>query len=1031
MKKFLLIVAMLTLVPLGNLMAQDRTISGTVKDASTGETLPGVNVLEVGTSNGVVTDLDGNYNISVRDGATLRFSFIGYSVQTVEVGARSVIDVSLSEDIAQLSEVVVVGYGQIEARDATGAVDRVSAEEFNGGVIASPEELIQGKSAGVQITSASGEPGAGVNIRIRGTSSVRNGNNPLFVVDGIPLSGDNTTAGGLDVGSGTSSPRNPLNFLNPNDIESIDILKDASATAIYGARGANGVVLITTKSGKGAEKSITYNASVSVAAAANRFDLLDREKYLANLSDFGADPNELDFGSDTDWQDEITRTAVSTKHDISYADGYKTGNYRISAGYQNMQGVVENSKMERYNARLNFNQNFFDNKLHFNTQMTFSRVNDLAPPITNNAGFEGDLLGAAYIANPTLPADADNQISGLRNPLSMLKYNLDEAQTDRALINLSLDYDITDDLNFKVNGGFDNSSSTRNQVVSPELRIATIFEQGQAGISNLETSSNLFEALLSYDKKFGNGKLSALAGYSYQVFNNEGNTLQGFGFDTNDMNEMVSLLESSANTIRGAISGDYQQFGYQPDASDDRDEFFVNRLGDDPSTEQITARPNVPVNAVAENIFASKDELQSFFGRVNYDLMDKYLFTATIRADGSTKFGGNNKYGIFPSLAFAWRVSDEAFIPQAFSDLKFRVGYGITGNQEIPHNLHQRRQRYSDISFNDGGEIVTPGLSTIAFNNPDLKWEETAQTNIGVDFGFINGRLSGSLDFYNKNTTDLLIQVSSAQPAPQPFTWFNLDAEVINKGVELALNYVIIDNADFSWDFGVNLAYNENMVENYVGSINTGEITGQGLTGAFAQRIAGGQPLFAYFLRDFQGYDENGIAVYNDGDFQQFLGKSPIPKYNLGINTSARYKNWDMNIYLNGQYGHYIYNNTANAFFTAGAYGNGRNVTEDVLTSGESPANAPDVSTRFLEKGDYLRLQNLAIGYNFDLTGDNFIKAVRLSANAQNLFVFTDYTGLDPEVNTNKSLNDVPSLGIDYTSFPRPRTLTVGLNVTF
>jgi len=1025
MKHFLLIIASVCWVSLGSLYAQDRTITGSVTDSETGEGLPGVNVLVVGTSNGATTDFDGNFKLSISGDVSLKISYIGYKTQTIKVGNKSVVNVELEEDVEQLSEVVVVGYGQVEAKDATGAVERVTSKEFNGGVIASPEQLIQGKSAGVQITSASGEPGAGVNIRIRGTSSVRNGNNPLFVVDGIPLTGDDVTAGGLDIGSGTSSPRNPLNFLNPNDIESMDILKDASATAIYGARGANGVVLITTKSGKGLQNNISYNTSVSVASAANRFDLLNREEYLGSLSEYGADPSELDFGADTDWQDEITRTAISHKHDISYANGYETGSYRVSAGYENQQGVIENSSMERLNARLNFNQSFLNDKLNFSTQITLSRINDVAPPITNNAGFEGDLLGAAYIANPTFPADPTNQVGGFRNPLSMLEYNLDEAQTDRALINLSLDYDITEDLNFRINGGFDNANSVRNQAASPELLAGNILDNGRGGIATIETSSNLFEALLTYDKKIGEGNLNILGGYSYQEFNRSGNTLQGFGFNTNDMNQMISDLETAGGAVRGSISGDYQQFGYDPG----NDQFFVNRL--EAGSEDLGARPTIPVGKVIENRFAQIDELQSFFGRVNYNVLDKYLFTATIRTDGSTRFGGENKYGVFPSAAFAWRVSDESFIPDSFHNLKFRLGYGVTGNQEIPHNLHQRRQNYGDIGFNDGGDIIRPGLTTVAFDNPDLRWEETAMTNVGIDYGFLNGRLSGTFDLYRKNTTDLLIQVTSAQPAPQPFTWFNLPANVVNQGIELSMDYIIVDNADFSWDFGFNVSYNNNQVNDYEGSIDTGEISGQGLTGAFAQRITGGQPLFAYYLRDFAGYNENGIAQYNDGDFQQFLGFSPIPLYNTGINTTVNYKNWDLSIYMNGQFGHYIYNNTANAFFTAGAYGNGRNVTMDVLESEEAPINAPDVSTRFLEKGDFLRLQNLSLGYNFDLSGNTFVKSLRMYANAQNLFVLTSYSGLDPEVNVNKSLNGVPSLGIDYTSFPRPRTLTVGLNVTF
>ncbi len=1026
MKNFLLIVIMLAFIPLGEVMAQNRTISGTVIDGSSGESLPGVNVLEMGTSNGVVTDLDGNYKISVPNDATLRFSFIGYSNQNVAINGRSVVDVSLNEDIAQLSEVIVVGYGQIEARDATGAVERVSSKDFNAGVISSPEQLIQGKSAGVQITSASGEPGAGVNIRIRGTSSVRNGNNPLFVVDGIPLSGGDVTSGGADLGSGTSSSKNPLNFLNPNDIESIDILKDASATAIYGSRGANGVILITTKGGTAGQKNIEYNASVSFARPANRYDVLNANEYLAALPQYGVDPAELDNGSSTDWQDEISRLAISTKHDVAYSSGHKSGNYRVSAGYENQQGVIRNSAMERLNARLNLSQRFLNDKLTFSTQITLSRVNDLAPPITDNVGFEGDLLGAAYLGNPTLEANPTVQPAGFRNPLAMLEYNLDEAQTDRVLINASLDYDITKELNFRINGGWDDANSTRSQMVSPELNIGNTAGNGQGSVSNLETGTQIFEAILNFDKKVGQGNFSALAGYSYQKFERSGNTLLGFGFQgVSDMNQMINNLNSSGDAIRARIAGSYQQFGL------DSDGLFVNRLFPDIQTDEFTTDlPSTSVDAIGENIFAEVDELQSYFGRLNYNLMDKYLFTATVRADGSSRFGGNNKYGVFPSGAFAWRISDESFTPSLFYDLKLRVGYGITGNQEIPHNLHQQRQRYGDLAVGNTN-IQTPGTSFVAYRNPDLSWEQTSQTNIGLDFGFNKGRLNGTIDYYYKNTTDLLIQVNSAQPAATPFTWQNLDANVINQGVELSLDYVVIDNSDFTWNAGFNVSYNKNIVQNYEGQLNTGAITGQGLTGAFAQQIINNQPLFAYYMSVFEGYDDEGLAIEENNGIPQLVDKSPIPVWNFGINTSARYKNFDFSLYMNGQGGHYLYNNTENGYFTAGAIGNGRNVTKNVVDSDESQSNTATVSTRFLQKGDFLRLQNLSVGYNFNLDGNNFVKGMRLSANAQNLFVLTGYNGIDPEINTNKTLNGVPSLGIEYTAFPRPRTLTLGLNVTF
>ena len=1029
MRHFILIIASVCWFSLGSLYAQDRTVSGTVTDSKTGEGLPGVNVLVVGTSDGVTTDFDGNYKLSVSGEASLKFSYIGYKPQTIQVGSKSVIDVKLQEDVEQLSEVVVVGYGQVEAKDATGAVERVTSKEFNGGVIASPEQLIQGKSAGVQITSASGEPGAGVNIRIRGSSSVRNGNNPLFVVDGVPLAGNDVTAGGPDGGLGTSSPRNPLNFLNPNDIESMDILKDASATAIYGARGANGVVLITTKSGKGLGKTLSYDASVSVAAPANNYDLLNREQYLQGVEEFGGDTQVLTFqNADTDWQDEIFRTAISNKHDIAYGDSYETGNYRASIGYEKQNGIVENASLERFNARLNWNQRLFNDKLNLNTSANVSRVNDSFAPITNNAGFQGDLLGAAIIAPPTIDPNANDTLStGYLKPNRLLEYNQDLAETNRALINFSADYDITDELNFKINAGIDYSTSTRNTATSRELIIDTrgITGNGRASSVDISNNNQLFEALLNYNAKVGEGNLDLLGGYSYQSFLYLGTTLSGFGYNTDDLDQMVDQTIQAGNTVRGAINGDYQQFGYNPENGT----FFTNQFGDAPS---LGNPGSIPVDAIVEDNYGNFNELQSFFARANYNLMDKYLFTATIRADGSTRFGGDNKYGVFPSAAFAWRISDEDFASDAFDNLKLRLGYGVTGNQEIPHNLHTRRDSFDDIDINSNdGSIVQPGTSPVAFENPGLRWEQTSQYNAGLDFGFLNNRLTGSVDYYYKNTEDLLIQIISPQPAATDFFWTNLDANVINQGFELMMDYVAIDNEDLTWNVGFNVSRNDNKVRN-LGAFffNTGNVYGPGLSGAFAQQIANNQPLFAYYMPIADGFDEEGINnVVSDGDV--LTGQFPIPVWNFGINTTFTYKNFDAALYLNGQGGHHIYNNTANAFFNAGSLGSGRNVTSNVLESGEDPANTPIVSTNYLEKANFLRVQNLSIGYNFGLEENSFIKSMRISANAQNLFVFTNYSGIDPEVSNTAARNGIPSFGIDYTPFPRPRTLTLGLNVTF
>ncbi|MFW5759909.1 MAG: SusC/RagA family TonB-linked outer membrane protein, partial [Cyclobacteriaceae bacterium] len=431
---------------------QESTVTGTVTAAEDGASIPGVNIVVKGTSTGTTTDIDGSYSVQVPENAVLVFSFVGYRTEEVEVNNRSIINVAMQSDVSQLSEVVVIGYGQQEVRDATGSVASVKAKDFNQGVISSPEQLIQGKAAGVQITTASGEPGAGVNIRIRGSSSVRGGNNPLFVVDGVPLSGDNISAGSADIGRGSGSARNPLNFLNPNDIESIDILKDASATAIYGSRGANGVVLITTKSGKGSAERIEYNSNVSFAEMANRFNLLDREQFLSGAEALGVNTSEIDFGANTDWQDQISRISVSHRHDISYANAFETGDYRASISYDNQQGVIKNSVMERISARLNGSKSFFNDRLNLTAQLTLARVNDMVPPITENAGFEGDLLGATYMANPTWPADPTNQPSNTNaNPLSLLEYTLDQTATNRALLNFTAEYKLLPTLSFKVN----------------------------------------------------------------------------------------------------------------------------------------------------------------------------------------------------------------------------------------------------------------------------------------------------------------------------------------------------------------------------------------------------------------------------------------------------------------------------------------------------------------------------------------------------------------------------------------------------
>jgi iron complex outermembrane receptor protein len=1012
-------------------VAFSQTISGTV----TGDEgpLPGVNVIVKGTSNGTSTDFDGNYSIDgVASGAVLEFSSLGYVTQEVTISDQSTIDIFLETDSEALDEVVIIGYGTTTVKDATGAVSSVSSDDFNGGAIASAEQLIQGKVAGVQTVQSSGEPGAGIAIRIRGTSSIRSNNDPLYVVDGVPLSGA-APPEGPNVGFGTSVSSNPLSFLNPNDIESMSVLKDASATAIYGSRGANGVVIITTKSGKGRQGGqFEFNTGLSYSTPANSYNLLNAEEFLDAVEQFGGSRTEQDFGNDTDWQDVVTRSSFSHDTNLSYNYNYNTGSIRGTFGYQDLQGVLEHSGLKRISGRINWYQRLLDDRLNLSLQSTISTVDEEQPPLSGSAGYRGDLLGAAYSANPTWANDPDEVIGGQVNPANMLAYVKSVTQTQRILLNFSADYEITDGLVGKITLGYDRSNSERNTNTSKLAKNQELGSQdnGLGAFTDAEASSKLMELTLTWDKDWDNSKLNLLAGYSFQDFHNEGNNAQGWGYSTESMDQMARDLRGTVGDVERLLRGtSYQQFGY----SEGGNNSFVNRLFPNPSSEPLTGYTPSNIRTFWSDYYDYTDELQSFFARGNYTLMDKYLFTATVRVDGSSRFGSDNQYGVFPSAAFAWKINEENFIGDNISTLKARLSWGITGNQEgLGYGNFIRRERFSGPDIGDGGDLPTPGTSAVAFANPDLKWEETTSFGAGIDFGLAADRLTATLDVYYSETNDLLLRIEAAQPSPQPFFFQNLDAVVINQGIEFSIKYDFFDTEDFHWDAGFNISYNENEMKDFAGQIPAGTIRGQGLSGAYAQILAEDQPLFSYYLREFEGFDENGQPI---GDNQTFVGKSALPTTNYGFNMNFNYKNWDLNTFFTGQAGGYIYNNTKNAFFTAGAINNARNVTPDVLTSGEAGNAEAAVSTRFLEKGDFFRFQNLTLGYNFDLKDSSGIDKLRLSLNAQNIFVITDYSGLDPELSTNPGsgdlLNNLPTAGIDYTSYPRPRVFTLGINLVF
>ena len=1013
LKKPLLIVMLL----IGSLTF-GQSIKGVVTDAD--GSLPGVSITIKGTTTGVQTDFDGNYAINASQGDVLVFSYLGYTTEERSVGSQNVINVTMVQDRSELDEIVIIGYGSTTIKDATGAVASVKAGDFNQGVISSPEQLIQGKTAGVQIASASGEPGAGIAIRIRGSNSIRSNNNPLFVVDGIPLSDESTVPSSGGVVDGGDSARNPLSFINSSDIESISVLKDASATAIYGSRGSNGVIIITTKSGKNSRGGVfEFSSNLSFSDPANRYDLFNADQYRSNFTTVTGNqvPTFDDAGGNTDWQNVIMRSTVSSNTNFTYSNSYDKGNLRASFSYADQNGILEKSGQERISGRINATQFFLEDKLKLNVQSSFARVNDEVPLVSGGAGASGNIIGAAYAALPTWPNDSNFFLEGNRlNPANMLANYDATTETDRLLLNASLEYSITDNLTAKVNLGYDTSDSNASSLVTGEYNNSgRITGNGQASYNTLEVTSNLVEFTMNYNKDFENSNLDATLGSSFQDFRRQGFSSQGWGIGG------ASSLASITSELQSGVSGSYQQFGYDSNSS------FVNRLSPFNNSDVLSAGSSF--SSLWLDAFDNTDELQSFFGRVNYSLNEKYLFTATVRADGSSRFGTNSKYGFFPSAAFAWKLSEEDFVGENISTLKLRTSAGITGNQGgLGYANYLKRQRFSSPGINDNGTINRPGLTTVAVQNPDLKWESTLDLNVGLDFGFNSDKLRGAIDLYRKETSDLLFRQSAAAPAFDPFVFKNLeDGKVINQGVEFSLGYELVEteNSSFSVDF--NIAYNKNTVEGLRGATaDFGALNGPGLTGAFAQRLGEGMSLFSYYMAE---YSEDATGTPNfSADTKDFVGKDALPDINTGLSLNFKSGNFDASAYFSGQFGFYVYNNTANAFLNRPTFATSRNGTTTGLTN-----TSQEVSTLYLEKGDFIRLQNLSFGYNVPLKEKGSLKSMRLSLNGQNLFIITDYSGLDPEVSsaTGDLGSGIPSAGIDYTSFPRPRTITFGISAKF
>jgi TonB-linked SusC/RagA family outer membrane protein len=992
---------LLLLFVLSNLVvkAQTGSITGKVLDESN-LPLPGAVISIEGTTLATQTDLNGNFRISkIQNGnVTVTSRFIGYTLQkkTISISgtdASQILNFNLVPDSKNLEEVVVIGYGAVKKKDLTGAVTVVTAKDFQKGNIVSPEQLIAGKVAGVQITSNGGAPGSGSTIRIRGGASLNASNDPLIVIDGIPIT-DGTKNDGK---SGLAGAGNPLSLINPNDIETFTVLKDASATAIYGSRASNGVIIITTKKGTTGAPTINFSSQVSSSNLSKHIDVLSASElrnYVNNNPNSTADQKNLLGQANTDWQNQIYRSATSFDNNLSIAGALKKVPYRVSVGYLDQQGVLINDKLSRTSGSISLSPKLLDNNLKIDLNLKGS----LSQSSFANTG----AVGAALAFDPTQPVkvgDANSPYGGYfeyvtsgtpnpnapRNPLALIQQKQDNSNANRSFGNLQIDYTMPflPALRANLNLGYDIATGKGNTFV-PAFAAQSFGTQGSRTQYLQNVNNKIGEFYLNYNKDLKSIKsnINVTTGYGY--------------YDNRTKNTNFANLRADNSILIGSI-------------------------------------PLSPYNIPRNN-------LQSYYGRMIYTYDNKYILSASLRTDGSSRFSPENRWGVFPSGSLTWRVQQESFLRdvQALSDLKLRLSYGITGNQDGIANYSYLP--YYAISSNESqyqiGNQFYNMYSPIAYDK-NIKWEETATTNLGLDYGFLNNRITGSIDAYIKNTKDLLATI----PIPVGSNFSNLlltnVGNIRNRGLEFSINAEPIKTKDYSWSVGFNATFNDSKINNLTSApdpnfnILVGGITGG--TGQTVQTQSVGYNPFAFYVYK-QVYNKEGKpleGVYADlngdgkitpeGDLYRY--KSPAPTAILGFNTQFDYKKWNISTVLRANFGNYMYNNVAanlgvqrNVLNPGGYIGN---TTHEIFKSGF--VNNQYLSDYYVQNASFLRMDNLSIGY----TVGNIIKGsksnLRLNINCQNVFVVTKYTGLDPEVNG----------GIDYTLYPRPRTYTFGLNLNF
>lgn len=953
-----------------------RTVTGTLTDAASGDPLIGAYIIATGTDKGTVADFDGKYSLEVPAGVeSLTVSYTGYANQVVAINGRSVVDIAMQAG-TQLEEVVVIGYGTVKREDATGSVETVSARDFNKGAITSAQELVSGKVAGVQITT-DGSPGGGAQIRIRGGSSLSASNDPLIVIDGVPLAG-----------GGINGSRNPLNLINPNDIETFTVLKDASATAIYGSRASNGVIIITTKKGKaGDDLQLSYNGSVGVANPINQLDVLNGNEFRTLLTDrFGSESAEVGIlgEANTDWQDQVLQSALFTDHNISAAGAVGVLPYRVSAGYTNQEGVLKTDNFERITYGLNLSPSFFENRLQL--QVGLKGVS------TNNRFADRGALGAAVAFDPTQPVFEDNDFGGYyfsrdnsgnravlapNNPLALLEQTFDESTVNRYIANFSADYRFSflPALRANLNLASDRANTEGTKFIPTTAAFA--IDPGSSGGANNryeQTKINdLLEFYLNYNKDFEGVRLDVMGGYSWQNFSEE-SSFRNSRIDGSDLEEGI-----------------------------DAGEYF----------------------------------LLSLFSRVNVGIGERLNLTATLRRDGSSRFSEDNRWGLFPSAAAAYNLVNVDNNPKGLNRLKLRVGYGVTGQQEIG-GFYPGQATYLGSFDNARYQFGDRFITTLRPNgyNADLKWEETTTINFAVDFGFFDDRLGGTVEYFNRRTNDLLSFVPV--PAGTNLTNFvNTNVgDLMGNGIEIGINATPYRKANSELSFGINLTLLNAEITKLTATEDPdypGVPVG-GIAGGVGNNIQIHRVGFApsSFLVFEQVYDENsnpveGVYVDRNGDGtittdDQYVYENPAADAFLGFTMNYNVNNFDFSFAGRASFGNHVYdNNLSNRALYSTIVNRDGFVTNTVPEITEVDfANPQYFSDFYIRDASFLRLDHITAGYRFDdVVGAG--SSIRTFLTVQNPFVISDYDGLDPEVQG----------GIDNNIYPRSRTILLGVGVNF